>query len=171
MGRDKALLPFRGSTLAGSIAREVAAAAGSVTLVGNAGLGRAGLGAIPDLYPGEGPLGGILTALTHSAADWNLVVACDMPFAQAAFLRRLIDAASQSGADALLPRGPSGLPEPLCAVYHRRALPVIHGHFAGGTRKVTAALEGLAVVSLEVAEVALFQNLNTPEDWAAHAGE
>ena len=30
---------------------------------------------------------------------------------------------------------------------------------------------GMAAFSLEVSEVAQFQNLNTPEDWAAHAGK
>jgi molybdopterin-guanine dinucleotide biosynthesis protein A len=165
MGRDKAALPWGGGTLAESIAREVAAAAGSAILVGNASTG------IPDLYPGEGPLGGILTTLAHSTADWNLIVACDMPLVQAAFLRRLIDAARESGADALLPRGPSGLPEPLCAVYHRRAQPAIAARFAEGVRKVTLGLTGLTVVSYEVAEPAMFQNVNTPEDWAAYAGK
>jgi molybdopterin-guanine dinucleotide biosynthesis protein A len=165
MGRDKALLPFRGSTLAASVAREVALAAGSATLVGNPTLG------IADLYPGEGPLGGILTALGHSTAEWNLIVACDMPFATATFLARLVAAARQRNADALLPRGPSGQAEPLCAVYHHRAQRVIQGRFAAGFRKVTAGLEGLSVESLEVAETALFQNLNTPEEWAAHAGK
>ena len=165
MGRDKSQLPWNGTTLAEAIAREVAKAAGNVTLVGNERMG------IADLYPGEGPLGGIITALEHSKADWNLVVACDMPFANARFLRGLLEAARKGDADALLPRGPSGLPEPLCAVYHRRALAAILARFAGGIRKITDALEGLKVVSLEVTEVALFQNLNTPEDWAAHAGE
>lgn len=165
MGRDKALLPFHGSTLAAVIAREVASASGSATLVGNPALG------IPDLYPGEGPLGGILTALQHSNADWNLIVACDMPYANRAFLARLLAAAAERDADAMLPRGPSGQLEPLCAVYHRRARPAIQASFDAGTRKVTAALEGLSVASLEVAEVALFQNLNTPEDWADHAGK
>jgi|SRR5215471_7916530 len=165
MGRDKAGLPFRGGTLAESIAREVALAAGSVTLVGDANRG------IPDLYPGEGPLGGILTALAHTAADWNLIVACDMPNAEAAFLRRLLESARESGADALLPCGPAGLPEPLCAVYHRRARPAIAAQFAAGVRKVTAALEGLHVVALEVTDDAMFQNLNTPQDWAAYVGK
>jgi molybdopterin-guanine dinucleotide biosynthesis protein A len=165
MGRDKAQLPFRGSTLAEWIARQVAEAAGSATLVGNAALG------ISDLYPGEGPLGGILTALQHTAAEWNLIVACDMPKVDTAFLRRLLDAARESDADALLPCGPSGLVEPLCAVYHKRALARISARFDRGMRRITAGLEGLSLVTLKVAEVVQFQNLNTPEDWAKHAGK
>jgi molybdopterin-guanine dinucleotide biosynthesis protein A len=42
-------------------------------------------------------------------------------------------------------------------------------HFSRGVRKVTAALEGLAVERLFVAELSVFQNVNTPEDWAAYA--
>ena len=61
MGRDKARLPFRGGDLASAVAAAVASAAGNVTLVGHAELP-----AIPDRYPGGGPLGGILTALHHT---------------------------------------------------------------------------------------------------------
>jgi len=165
MGRDKASLPFRGTTLSEWVARQVAEAAGRVTLVGNPERG------IPDLYPGEGPLGGIITALQHSRSEWNLILACDMPDADAWFLRHLLDAARESGADVLLPRGPSGLVEPLCAAYRRNALQPISERFGSGTRKITAALEGLAVATLEVQEVTPFQNLNTPEDWIAHAGK
>jgi molybdopterin-guanine dinucleotide biosynthesis protein A len=166
MGRDKALLPFHGATLAATVSREVARAAGSATLVGNPELG-----GIPDLYPGEGPLGGILTALRHTVAPWNLVVACDMPALHAHFLQRLLEEAWARGADVLLPCCPGGLPEPLCAVYHKRALPAIDQRFAAGVRKVTRALDGLVVARLEVEEVACFQNVNTPEDWAVHAAE
>ena len=165
MGRDKAMLPFRGVTLAEWIAHQVEEAAGSATLVGNAPLG------IADRFPGEGPVGGILTALAHTDADWNLIVACDMPQAEARFLRRLLDSARERDADALVPRGPSGMLEPLCAVYHRRVRGAVEARFAEGERKVTACLTGLGVVELEVAEVAQFQNVNTPEDWALHAGK
>ena len=164
MGRDKARLPFRGEALAEWVARMVKSAAGSATLVGNPELG-----GIPDLYPGDGPLGGILTALHHTTADWNLIVACDMPEVSAEFLSRLIAAAESSGGDALLPVGPSGNPEPLCAVYHRRAAEVMESRFAAGIRKVTQSLEGLATVWLPVAELKPFQNVNTPEDWAGYA--
>jgi molybdopterin-guanine dinucleotide biosynthesis protein A len=170
MGRDKALLPFRGGALAGSVAGAVAVAAGSATLVGNPqSYGHLGFPAIPDAYPGEGPLGGILSALRHTTATWNLLTACDMPGLSAEFLRSLLDAAERSGADALLPAGPSGRPEPLCAVYHRRILPALETAFGGGARKVTAALQGVGATVLPILEAAPFQNVNTPEEWAAHA--
>jgi len=169
MGRDKALLPFRGGRLAESVAEAVEAAAGSVAVVGRTELGR--FRAIPDRYPGEGPLGGILTALADSAADWNLVVACDMPEITAAFLTGLLGAAAASGADALIPLGPSGRPEPLCAVYHRRCVGPLHGAFDRGVRKVMEAVAEVAAHVCPVVEVAQFQNVNTPEDWSDYAAE
>jgi molybdopterin-guanine dinucleotide biosynthesis protein A len=169
MGRDKALLPFRGGALAEAVAATVERAAGSVVVVGREEL--AGYPAIRDLYPGEGPLGGILTALRHTRASWNLVVACDMPELTPAFLAELLDAAEEADADALLPAGPSGMPEPLCAVYHRRVLGPVGEAFERGVRKVTEALEGLDAAVYPVEEVAQFQNVNTPEDWAGYAAE
>jgi molybdopterin-guanine dinucleotide biosynthesis protein A len=169
MGRDKALLSFRGGALAESVARVVKEAAGSVVLVGGGSV--AEFRAVPDLYPGEGPLGGILTALHHTQSDWNLIAACDMPELKADFLARLLDAACESGADAVIPEGPSGRPEPLCAVYHRRALAALDEAFRGGIRKVMTAVERVRIVPYRVAEVAQFQNVNTPEDWAGYAAE
>jgi molybdenum cofactor guanylyltransferase len=148
MGRNKALLPFRGGVLIESVAGIVRQAAGEAILVGDPNLYAAlGFTVVPDLYPGEGPLGGILTALRHSGASWNLMVACDMPDLTVDFLNDLFARAEGSGADALLPAGPSGRLEPLCAVYHSRSRPAL----------------------LDVAEAARFHNVNTPEDWADHA--
>ena len=172
MGSDKALLPFRDSRLGQSVAGLVERAAGGVVLVGNPQLAPLfGYPAIPDLYPGEGPLGGILTALGHTASDWNLLVACDMPGLSAEFLAGLMDAAARSGADALVPVGSRrppgtlvrGLPSPLARPLGRA--------FARGVRKIVAALEeenaGIAVCRWPVAEAGVFQNVNTPEDWAS----
>ena len=170
MGRDKALLPYRGGSLVASVARAVEEAAGSAVLVGSPGTYQ-GLGfpVIPDVYPGEGPLGGILTALQHSTAPWNLIVACDMPGLSAEFLRGLLDAAERSGPDALVPHRPSGLLEPLCAVYHRRSYEGLQAAFAAGIRKVTAAFAGIRMSAWPVSERVSLQNVNTPEDWAAYA--
>ena len=164
MGRDKALLPFRGGTLAAALADSVRKAAGDAVLVGNPAIG-----GIPDLYPGEGPLGGILTALHHTSAEWNLIVACDMPRVTADLLRRLLNRAEAAGCDVLLPHSPRGRPEPLCAVYRRSARESIEMRFRTGVRKVTMALEELDVCHLEVTEAVPFQNVNTPEDWSEYA--
>lgn len=172
MGRDKALLPFRGRTLAQSIARAVELAAGSATFVGNPQLfAEAGYPAIPDLYPGEGPLGGILTALRHSSADWSLITACDMPELTEPFLRSLLETAEASHGDVLVPRGPSGRREPLCAVYHRRARAHLEAAFGAGVRRIREALESVREVSYAVAEITPFQNVNTPEDWSGYAAK
>lgn len=168
MGSDKALLPFRGRTLVEAVAGVVTQAAGNVTLVGRPECYEAlGFTVIPDLYPGEGPLGGILTALHHSRADWNLVTACDMPGLDPGVLENLFANAERLEADALVPRNPSGRWEPLCAVYRRRALEALQAQFARGIRKVSAALEAVRAVPCPVVEVSCFQNVNTPEEWLA----
>jgi len=167
MGRDKASLPYRGGLLAQAVAREVESAAGCVTLVGKPSWSPSAY--TPDLYPGQGPLGAILTALQQTSADWNLIVACDMPEISAPFLRALLDAAERWDVDVLLPAGPSHRVEPLCAVYHRRVRQPIYNAFENGIRKITAALDGLRAAVLLVPDAIAFQNVNTPEDWAQYA--
>jgi len=170
MGRNKALLPYHGTTLAQSVAETIGAAAGRIALVGGPRCAApAGIGFVPDLYPGEGPLGGILSALRSSTADWNLIVACDMPDLEADFLRQLLDAADSCGGDALVPAGPSGRLEPLCAAYHRKALGGLEAAFARGVRKISTALEEVDTVVWPVPEeLSCFQNVNTPEEWAPY---
>jgi molybdopterin-guanine dinucleotide biosynthesis protein A len=169
MGRDKAALPFRGSTLVEAVAETVRSAAGTAALVGGSFPAEMGsFGFVLDLYPGEGPLGGILTALQSTHADWNLIVACDMPALSGDFLGQLMDAAEDSQADVLVPIGPSGRLEPLCAVYRQRALAGLDRAFARGVRKVAMALEEVRLVTLAVPESSYFQNVNTPQDWATY---
>ena len=123
MGQDKALLPWKGSTLIESVAREVFDAVGNVTLIGSPErYGDLGFPVISDKIAGCGPLGGLHAALSATTAEWNLLVACDMPGVTRQLLEGLLEAAEASGADALVPQTPGGL-EPLCAVYNVRLLP------------------------------------------------
>jgi molybdopterin-guanine dinucleotide biosynthesis protein A len=175
MGRDKALLRLPGGMLGERVARAVAAAAGSVVLVGSPGrYGALGCPVIADLYPGEGPLGGILTALDHTSAEWNLLTACDMPGLTVPALGALLDAAERTRADVLLPVGPSGRLETLCGVYRKSARAALEAAFAAGVRRVSKAasgLPGLRMAPFEISEVSIFQNVNTPEEWAAHGAD
>ena len=83
MGRDKALVevsPGRPLALVAAQALHRAGADDVVVVGGDrAALEAVGLRWVPDRFPDEGPLGGILTALVVAPSDLVVVLACDMP--------------------------------------------------------------------------------------------
>ncbi len=172
MGRDKALLIWNESTLLENAARMVSQAAGSAVIVGNTSkYSHLPYPVIEDIFPGAGPLGGIHAALNHTRAEWNLVVACDMPGLNAESLAGLMEQTSQfPEADALVPDS-GGQGQPLCAVYHRRALPAIQRALMEGRFKIMQAIEPLRVIRLRTGDEGLFRNVNTPEEWEALAAK
>ncbi len=166
MGRDKALIDIAGRPLALRVAEQAGKFCDSVSLVGDpAAYGSLGLKVVPDTFPGQGPLAGIEAALGATAADWNLIVACDMPALGSAAIEQLFDLQ----ADCALPQYDDGRAEPLCAVYHRRCHAAIRATLESGVRKVADALrrleaDGFAVRYLPVASAKPFANLNTPDE-------
>jgi len=178
MGVDKGLLEIAGVPMIVRAARLVESVVGApAVVVGTPEKYRAlGLRAIADDGPHCGPLGGIATALRASDAEWNLIVACDLPYLTRKWLEYLLQRARDSDAEAVVPlnlapankRGA----EPLCAVYHKGAEQAMRRALERGVRKVT---DGLAELRVEVIEPAawkgfdfdglLFKNVNTPADY------
>jgi molybdopterin-guanine dinucleotide biosynthesis protein A len=169
MGQDKALLEIDGVPLALRAAGELSRVCGAVTLVGDpARYGRLGLPVIADSYPGQGPLAGIEAALGATRTDANLIVACDMPALSPGILAELLNAE----ADAAVPRYSDGKLEPLCAAYSRRCHGVVREALEAGVRRVIDALRllearGFALSYVAVETRAPFENLNTPDEFAA----
>ena len=118
-----------------------------------------GLPWVADDYPGEGPLGGILTALGQSPAA--LILAVDMPRVSMASLRALCE---MPGADAVVPRHADGRIQPLAALYRATALPKLRAVFAGGTRRVVDALASLEVAWFDTLGDE-FGAMNTPVEY------
>ncbi len=131
---------------------------------------------VEDRWPGQGPLGGIITALEDFATraarcQWNLILSCDMPFLTREWLAFLCERAAQSKAQVVFPHSASG-PEPLCACWQTAAAAALHSGFERGVRKVT---EGIALLRAEVLDAAdwkrfdsdgrLFWNMNTAADY------
>ena len=169
MGTDKALLPYRDTVLAAHVATQVLAAAGSVTLVGDPDrYAHLGYPVINDRVAGNGPLGGVAAAVQH-CAEWALVVACDMPGVTTEFLSSLLETAASAGAytECVVPRTESGI-EPLCALYHRRALGLLDAHLNHKFLKMTDVVQSLQTIPVPSADLSLFCNLNTLEDLRAH---
>ncbi len=165
MGVDKALAEVGGVPMALRVAEVLGKVCDSVAIVGDPErYSHLGLAVMPDNHPGQGPLAGIEAALASTSADWNLIVACDMPSLDAAYLENLLQILAQKGSDCALPRHPDGKMEPLCAAYHRRSLPSIRAALESGIRKVTDALRPLAVTYVPAGSIESFANLNTPDD-------
>lgn len=160
MGCDKATLVVDGLALSRRMADSLAAA-GCSPVVGVGGepsaLTGVGLRHIADQHPGEGPLGGVLTALSLGAPC--LVVACDLPRLGAATLSSLIDALGDH--DAAIAR--SDRVEPLCAVWSARSAALLQIKFDAGERAVYRAIADLNVAWVRVPPEEL-RNVNTPAD-------
>ncbi len=176
-GKDKALVELSGIPMCmrmGALLRT--AIVPEVWFVGDpAKYGNLGLRCTPDLWPGEGPLGGILTALRHAEgekkADYNLIIGCDMPFLTKDWIVELLTRAFRSEAHVMLAESQYGL-EPLCAVWHAKALATVEAQFKLGVRKVTDAVRHLNREILDEADWKrfdsggrLFWNMNTPAEY------
>jgi molybdenum cofactor guanylyltransferase len=176
-GRDKALAQLRGQTMLARTVELVASVCDSVQIVASAGkYTHPGATVLPDRHPGEGPLGGILTALsamqlTSAPECWALIVSCDMPFLSEDFLAFLAKSAPQGNSQVLVPESFSGL-EPLCACWHAAAYARVQAAFDSGVRKVSEAMKRLPMEVLDESAWKrfdtggrLFWNINTPEDF------
>jgi molybdopterin-guanine dinucleotide biosynthesis protein A len=163
MGQDKALLPWKDSTLIESVAREVFDAVGNVTLIGSPErYGKLGFPVISDKLEGCAPLGGLHAALSTTTAEWHVLVACDMPGVTSGLLAELLVAAEVSGAEALVPSTPGGL-EPLCAVYNARLLPAVESAIHFKLLKMHDFVSTIQASKWPAPDPAVFRNINTPE--------
>ncbi len=173
MGRDKALLELRGRPMVLYVADSVARAAQSVTLVGSRErYAPLGFPVMEDLIPGQGPLSGIHAALKESRTPLNLIVGCDLPFLDSAFLEHLLTVAASSNAGVTLPETPDSGVAALCLVYRRDALPAVEQALQDGELKLSRVHERLRVRRLGPPDWErfnthglLFQNVNTPEEY------
>lgn len=161
MGRDKATLVWRGAML-GTRTAQTLSLAGCEPVVQIGGSSLTGVPIVDDLYPGEGPLGGLLTALASLQQALVAVVACDLPGLGSSTVTRLIDAIeSTSQAEVAVARGERL--EPLCAVWRREpSRRVGEELWVAGQRSVRALLHQLVAVEVRVAAAEVL-NANTPE--------
>jgi len=181
MGRDKAWLELAGVPLVVRIAHAVEPLVSTVTVVGPPERFKsAGLTAIPDRISKSdtsaelrlGPLGAIVTALNASECRWNLMLACDLPYLSTQWLDWLLQQATASPAQVVMPERIGGV-EPLAAVYRKECAAVLSAALAREVRKVSDALSGLRVTVIAETEWRpldpdgrVLANMNTPEEYA-----
>ena len=181
MGADKAFIEIEGEPMVVRAVGALRAAGAEPTLVvgGNAArLGGLGLHTVPDRYPGQGPLGGVLTALGAlgspgvSAMGAVVTLPCDVIAPDAIAVRCVLDGlagtagrprAGPPSADLVVPLG-GGVPQWMHAGWHRSCLPRLSEAFAAGVRAPSEAAQLLRTVIVDVPGTGWFGDADRPED-------
>jgi molybdopterin-guanine dinucleotide biosynthesis protein A len=173
MGQNKALVPFLGRPLIQRVVDRVRPLSGDILVTTNdpEDFTFLGLPLFPDVMPGSGALGGLLTALTAAQQPFVAVVACDMPFVNSNLLKLEIDLVKNLKVDAVVPESGEGY-EPFHAVYRREpCLAAIRAALDAGQRRMISwfPLAQVHILSAEQVRaidpmLRAFENINTPEE-------
>lgn len=167
MGRDKALLPYRESTLlthALGVLREVTP---DVAILCGPERRYEDLGAplVIDAVCGVGPLGGLYSALLSASIDKReqvLWLGVDLPLVPPSLLEQLLRELEQ--ADIAMARTTRGI-EPLCAAFATTpTLEAVRRALLDGRLKLTAAFASLTVHTID-GDDAHFVNVNSQEEY------
>lgn len=162
MGRDKAFIEVDGVPMVLRVATALReAGCHPVFAVGGnqAALIELGIEFVADLHPGEGPVGGVLTALTACATPGVVVVACDLPRLSADTIRSLVAA---SGAAPAIVATTDRL-QPLCVLWSLTLLDFVAACYGAGERRLHAVLEQIEIQRIVVDPQDL-DNVNAPGD-------
>ncbi len=120
---------------------------------------------------GKNPMVGIFSGLSTSTNDYNLVVACDMPFLNVHLIRAMYQVAYQDEYDVVVPRI-NGYLEPLCAIYNRNTRFLMEKWIKAGAYKIPDIYAHFNVKILPEefcarydSRLLSFLNLNYPYDY------
>lgn len=166
MGSDKATFEVDGLPMATRVAHAAkAAGASEILLVGATQAKAKKLTGTwkKDSYPGEGPLGGVITALKSASHDSVVVLSCDMPFITDAVIASLVRGLNDAQASV----GRTDRLNWLCAAWSKEeCLQTLQGVWKRNERAVHRAAVLLDVAEVPVPAVAV-RNINTPADLLA----
>jgi len=173
MGQNKALMSLGGKRLVDRVVAVMREVFHDHLLVTNTPEVYADLG-LPmarDVWPEKGSLGGVYSAIYHVPTPYCLVVACDMPFLNAAVLRYLMTQIADY--DVIIPDVLDEL-QTLHAIYSKACLPPIERCLTANRLRIVGFFPEVRVRRVTASELQpydphllAFQNLNTPEEFQA----
>jgi molybdopterin-guanine dinucleotide biosynthesis protein A len=161
MGADKSMLLVKGRPMIEHICEQLRDCFKQILISANEADRYAFLGfeIVRDKMPGQGPLMGIASALEVSVNELNFVVACDIPYIDLSYVRRMLVEAE--GVDVVIPTTDDEKYEPLFAVYRKSALEAINEVLSSGRRKISDIFSRCRVKYIELGTPEWFTNLNT----------
>lgn len=161
MGRNKALVPFLGRPLIQRILDRLAPLADEVLITSNQkdGFETIQVPLVADVYPGQGALGGLYTAVWAASHPIVIVAACDLPFANPDLFRHQVDLLIKNNLDVVIP-GTWENREPLHTVYRRETcLPAIKKALVQGEKRLISWFPTVKVQFIPPEEILKFDPL------------
>lgn len=156
MGRDKAAITIEGVAMAERVARALRAAGARDVL----DVGRD----VADRYPGEGPLGGIITALSECPSEIVVVAPCDLLAPEPAAFSALVAVLEATPDAAVAAPTVQGRRQPFPSAWRSEtALEPLEAAFARGERSPVRALDELDLVEVVLAPEAV-ADADVPSD-------
>lgn len=164
MGADKALIVIGDRRLV-QVSTDALESAGASEffVVGGSRSDIEGLGLrwVADEFPGEGPLGGVITALAKAVEDTVVILACDHIATTGMAVLAVVGALRAN--DVAVP-WVSDQPQVLHAAWHRSVEPQLRRAYNGGARSIRSGLKDLTVQRVEGVASAWFDDADAPGD-------
>ena len=120
-----------------------------------------GVRSVKDVYPDEGPLGGLITGLLNARMEQAVVLSNDLMSIDGSTIRRILDFGQL--ADLAIPMA-GGVPQVLTALWKVSCLKVLESAFKSGSRSLKSVLGNFDVVEILELDDAKFVNANTQSD-------
>ncbi|MHC9293921.1 molybdenum cofactor guanylyltransferase [Mycobacterium sp. LTG2003] len=167
MGRDKATLPFDGSTLVERVVAAVSVRCSPVFVIAAPGQPLPQLTAqvLRDEVRGVGPLvatGRGLRAAAEAGRDLAFVCAVDMPYLSADLIDELVGPAVRLPVDIVLPW--DGRDHYLAGIYRTRLTDAISAHVNAGERSMRSLAESVDTQRIVMAPQRALTNVNSSAD-------
>ena len=166
MGFDKGMAELNGKKMAEWVVAALQSVCSHILIVSNTdNYNKLDYPVYEDIYKNTGPLGGIYTGLTYSATEYNLVVACDMPFITPNIFNLLLSFADTYS---IVVPSVNGRFEPLCAFYHKQTCHKMNNLLLQKTWKMQQVIRQFDYKEIKLentqTELSVFANINTPEE-------
>jgi molybdopterin-guanine dinucleotide biosynthesis protein A len=172
MGRDKALLVFRGRPLVMHGVMTLQRFCNQVVISSNRkDYFFTGCEIWPDDVDVYAPMAGIYSCLKRSMHPWIMVLSCDMPLIDPRVFDLLISRAELHRDDVVVPVHNRDCIEPLCGLYNQRAIPLleecIRTHRFSLQQFIGSSKSRLVEFGpdLDFYKADMFSNINTIQDF------
>lgn len=170
MGTDKALVRVDGVEMVSRVVGALRdAGAFDVACIGGNrdALERLGLTVVDDEWPGEGPLGGLATALAWSPASAVVAAGCDQPWLDGPTISRLVEAHRARAVGSVTVYRVDGRAQPLPGVYDVGLRAGLVAAMADGQRALRCALRLAEPCVVESRDPTPVADIDRPEDLPA----